>query len=414
MLSEIISIGDELLIGQVINSNAAWIAQQLNSIGISVSRINVVADNHNEIISALSESSSRVKIVITTGGLGPTKDDITKPTICEYFKSKLVFNEDAYQDIVSLFSIRSSKVTEINKNQAMLPDNCIAVPNKEGTARGMWFDKNGVVYIFMPGVPFEMKTMVTQTILPELIKKFTLPAIVHKTILTQGIGESYLSEIIASWENGLPSHIKLAYLPSPGIVRLRLTAKGENKTILQKEVDLLVKKLEQIIPQYIYGMDEELLESIIGKLLREKKQTISTAESCTGGYIAHLITSIPGSSDYFTGSIVSYDNRIKIDELDVDKSSIEKHGAVSKEVVLQMAENIKKKFNTDYSIATSGVFGPDGGTAAKPIGTTWIAIASPHGTIAEKFLFGENRERNIRKTALQALNMLRKLIVSNE
>lgn len=411
MEAEIITIGDELLIGQVIDTNSAWLAQQLNLIGISVFQITSISDERQHILKTLSEAESRVDLIFITGGLGPTNDDITKKTLCEYFNTSLVFNEPTYLDIQLFFNSLNLKVTDLNKKQAEIPANCEPIKNSCGTAPGMWFEKAGKIYISMPGVPFEMKHMMENIIIPRLKKKFSLDKVSHKTILTQGMGESFLAEKISSWEKSLPAYMKLAYLPSPGIVRLRLTAKGTNEEVIKNEIEKQVMLLQQIIPDLIYGYDNDKLEIIIGNLLKNKNKTIATAESCTGGYIAHLITSIPGSSIYYKGSVVCYANEIKSKLLGVKEEVILKSGAVSEEVVSQMAVGVRNLLNADYSIATSGIAGPDGGTDSKPVGTTWIAIASKTGVIAKKFSFGENRERNIQRTAIMALNLLRKYIL---
>lgn len=412
MKAEIISIGDELLIGQVINTNASWLAERLNSIGISVQQISVVSDNRQHIINSLNEAKGRADIIITTGGIGPTNDDITKTTFCEYFNTKLVFNEEAYKDIETLFKNRGVEVTELNRKQAEIPEKCKPLKNKNGTAPGMWFEEEGKIYISLPGVPFEMKAITSEYILPRLAE-LSGKTIYHKTILTQGMGESFLSEKIKDWEARLPEHIKLAYLPSPGIVRLRLTAAGSQQSAegIRQEVDKLIEELNEIIPDLIYGYDDDTLEAIIGKILTKKRSYLATAESCTGGYIAHRITSVPGSSKYFLGSVVAYANDIKEGILKVRNVNFKKNGAVSEEVVKAMAEGIKGLFASSYAIATSGIAGPDGGTAEKPVGTTWIAIATPEKTIAQKFMLGDNRERNIVRASLTALNMLRKVLI---
>jgi nicotinamide-nucleotide amidase len=415
METEIINIGNELLIGQVVNTNASWMAEQLNMAGFWVERTTVIPDESEQILAALHEAQSRSSIVLVTGGLGPTRDDITKEVLCRFFNTKLVFHKEAFRDVENLFKIRGIRISDLNRKQAELPENCISIPNQNGTARGMWFkktDKNRKTdFIFMPGVPFEMKPMLKDYVIPALQKNYTQKNIYHKTILTQGIGESFLSEIIEEWENSLPENISLAYLPQPGLVRLRLTGKGDDETIVKKKVEAEVTSLLKIIPEYIYGFNEDRLEVIVGDLLQKKSSTLATAESCTGGYIAHLVTCVPGSSKYYKGSIIAYDNEIKENELGVKHETLMKSGAVSEEVVTEMAEGIRKKFNTDYAIATSGIAGPDGGTPEKPVGTTWIAIASPGKTVAYRYLFGEERERNIRKTALQALNLLRKQLL---
>ena len=412
MKAEIISIGDELLIGQVINTNASWISEQLSLAGIRVHQVSTISDNREHILTAFKEAEKRVDIILITGGLGPTKDDITKETLCEYFDTQLVFNEEVFKNITRLFGKRGLTISAPNRKQAEIPVSCTPITNNHGSAAGMWFEKEGKVFVSMPGVPFEMKPMITETIIPEIKKRHKTHTIVHKTVLTQGIGESWLAQKIEAWEDKLPDNIKLAYLPQPGIVRLRLTAVGENKKALEHQVDKEIKKLLTIIPEYFFGYDNDELSAIVGELLRKKGQTVSTAESCTGGYIAHLITSVAGSSDYFKGSVVAYANEIKQQFLGVQEQSIIDFGAVSDKVVKEMAEGARKKFHTDFAIATSGIAGPGGGTKDKPVGTTWIAIATPNKTITQHFLMGEHRERNIRKTALTALNMLRKELMS--
>jgi nicotinamide-nucleotide amidase len=411
MKAEIISIGDELLIGQVVNTNASWIASELNMAGIQVVHIAAIADDKEAIVKSLDDASERADIILITGGLGPTKDDITKKTLAEYFDSKLVFHEPTFNQIKEIFKARNFEVTDINRQQAMIPDKCEPLFNKNGTAPGMWFEKEGKVFVSMPGVPFEMKPMVTEQVLPRLNKKFNFGTIIHKTVMTTGMPESFLADKIKEWENNLPENIKLAYLPQPGIVRLRLTAKGHDKAALQKAVDLQVEKLKAIIGDIIYGYDDITLEEVVGQLLREKGKTLSTAESCTGGYIAHLITSIAGSSDYFQGSVVSYSNEVKSKVLGVPESDLIEHGAVSQQVVEAMVIGVRKLMGTDYAVATSGIAGPTGGTPEKPVGTTWIAVATPEKVVSKLFHFGEHRGRNIRRAALAALEMLRKELV---
>ena len=445
---EIINIGDEILIGQVINTNAAWMAEELNKNGFKAYQFTVISDERDHILQGLEDALSRADVVLISGGLGPTKDDITKETICEFFNTKLVFNEEAFQNIEALFSRRGYQVTEVNRKQAELPENCITLPNRLGTARGMLFDSGSrvkvqgsriegrgkreeelnarsenreakielptaycqlpTVFIFLPGVPFEMKDMFTREVIPRLKERFASQAIYHKTVLTQGKGESFIADILEDWENNLPEHIKLAYLPQPGIVRLRLSATGLEEEVLQQEVESKISELLQIIPELIFGYDDDTLESIVGQLLMQHKQTLAIAESATGGYIAHLVTSVSGSSSWFQGSVVAYSNRSKEDILYVKKETLESHGAVSEQVVLEMALGARARFRTDYAIATTGIAGPTGGTPDKPIGTVWIGITTPDGVFAKYFEFGDNRERNIRKTALQALNLLRK------
>jgi nicotinamide-nucleotide amidase len=407
MLAEIITIGDELLIGQVIDTNSAWIAEQLNMVGIRVHQITSISDNQDHILKTLKEASARAQLLLITGGLGPTKDDITKQALCNYFETSLVFNEDAYKNIERLFATRGIVITEINRLQAMVPESCRVIPNPNGTAPGMWFEKDGCIYVSMPGVPFEMKAIVEQGVIPYFRNQLN-QVIIHRTILTEGIGESALASIIEPWEDSLPAFIKLAYLPQPGMVRLRLTAYGTDRKLLQDAVSNAEKELYRYAGKYIFGFDDDTIESIVGRLLRDKGATLSTAESCTGGNIAQLITSIAGSSDYFKGSVVAYSNEIKEKFLGVPQKTITDHGAVSEQTVIAMAEGIRTRFSTDYAIAVSGIAGPGGGTEEKPVGTTWIAVATPHTTTARKFnLIGDHRGRNIRKASIAALNMLR-------
>lgn len=407
MLAEIITIGDELLIGQVIDTNSAWMAQQLNMIGIRVHQITSISDNQDHIHSTLKEASIRASLILITGGLGPTKDDITKQTLCRYFGSTLVFNEDAYNNVEKLFAARGFAVSELNRQQAMVPSDCQVIPNPNGTAPCMWFEKDGCIYVSMPGVPFEMKSIMEQEILPRLLKSPD-HVIIHRTILTEGVGESHLATLIEPWEDALPPFIKLAYLPQPGMVRLRLTAYGTNRPEMQKAISRAEEVLYSYAGKYIFGFDNDTIESVVGQLLQKKGYSLSTAESCTGGNIAQLITSIPGSSDYFKGSIVAYSNEIKEKFVGVKPETLAAHGAVSEQTVIEMAEGIRSRFSTDCAIAVSGIAGPGGGTDEKPVGTTWIAVTTPSGTVAKKFLFGEHRGRNIRKASVAALNMLRR------
>lgn len=407
MIAEIITIGDELLIGQVIDTNSAWMAEQLNAIGIQVHQITSISDSREHILKTLSEASLRANLVLITGGLGPTKDDITKQTLCDFFDSKLIFNAAAYKNVENLFAKRGMPVTEINRQQAMVPECCTVIPNDNGTAPGMQFIKNGCTYISMPGVPFEMKTIMENYVIPEFLKARE-EFILHRTILTHGVGESHLASIIENWETDLPHEIKLAYLPQPGMVRLRLSARGNNKLHIVNLIDQEEKKLLELISQHVYGFDNDTLEEVVGKLLREKGLTLATAESCTGGAIASLITSISGSSEYFKGSVIAYSNQIKEKILFVPETILKQHGAVSKEVVETMALNLKDLYECDYTIAVSGIAGPTGGTPEKPVGTTWIAVATPQSVFSQKFLLGDHRGRNIRKASLAALHMLLK------
>jgi nicotinamide-nucleotide amidase len=407
MRAEIINIGDELLIGQVVNTNASWLAERLNSIGISVRQVLAISDSRSHIVSSIEEAFRKSDLLILTGGLGPTKDDITKHTLAEYFDSPMIMHEPTLRHIEHFFMMRSRAITDLNRKQAEVPDCCEPLPNPNGTAPGMWFEKGGKILVSVPGVPFEMKALMEDHVLPRLAAQINGEVILHKTILTQGAGESLLAEIIAAWEDSLPSNIRLAYLPQPGIVRLRLTATGNNRLALEELLQHQTEELKKIIPELIFGFDTETLEGVAGELLRKNGLNMSTAESCTGGYLAHMITRVPGSSGYFKGSVVAYSNDLKTSLLGVEPDIIKHYGAVSREVVTAMAQNARALIKTDYAIATSGIAGPAGGTPEKPVGTVWIALAGPEGASAQHFLFGNNRQRNIHVAALSALNMLR-------
>lgn len=407
---DIISVGDELLIGQTLNTNAHWIATELDKIGFTIREHVSISDNREHILNRVDYSIKNVDVVLITGGLGPTNDDLTMPVLNEYFGGELVEDKTVYQDIERLILGRGFEMNERNKKQALVPDNCKVVRNMHGTAPGLWFERDNKVVVAMPGVPFEMKAMITDTVIPWLKQKYVLPEIVHQMIYTQGLPESKLAEIIADWEDALPANIKLAYLPSPGRVKLRLSSKGNDRKAVQQQIDEQVTKLNAIIPNYIYSFDGRNIEEVIGDMLRNKKATLATAESCTGGYIAHLLTSVSGSSDYFIGSVVSYANQIKINELGVNPADIENHGAVSQQVVEQMAKGVLQKYDVDFAIATSGVAGPNGGTPDKPVGTVWIAVATKTTVTSKLFTFGKIRSINIERSAIAALGMLREVI----
>jgi len=409
--AEIITIGDEILIGQVIDTNSAWMAQQLNDIGINVFQITSISDNKDHIIKSLDLAASRTDLILVTGGLGPTKDDITKQTIAEYFQTRLVRNEEVLGHIQQLLSYRGGKLNELNMLQADVPEHCKVIPNDYGTAPCIWIEKNGKVFVFMPGVPFEMQGIVSDQLIWRFKDLYKTPSIVHKTLILQGVAESTLAMLIDPWESQLPTNIKLAYLPSPGIVKLRLTAKGDTSENLSKSIDREVQKVLPIISDWYCGDNDEPLEITLAKLLKANNKTVATAESCTGGKIASLITSVPGSSQYYKGTIVVYANDVKVNVLGVDTQIITIHGAVSQQTVESMAQRVRELLKSDYAIATSGIAGPDGGTPDKPVGTIWIAIASEKQVIAKKYVFGDNRERNIIRSAITAMNGLRKLIL---
>lgn len=416
MLAEIITIGDELLIGQVVDTNSAWLGQILSQNGITVKQITSVSDDRVHILQALAAAELRADIILITGGLGPTKDDITKHTLCAYFNTTLIFNADVFADVEARFASFGKTVTPVNRKQAEVPVGCTVIRNKRGTAPGMWFDKGGKVFISMPGVPFEMKTMVSDDIIFRLKEKFKLPSIYYRTVLTQGIGESDLSDLIEQWEESLAAlAIKLAYLPAIGTLRLRLSTQGDSQEVLYELINAKIAELQEIAGKYIYGYEEmdgekETLQHIIGQMLNDRLQTLAVAESCTGGFVSHLVTSVPGSSAYFKGAVIAYANEIKTQELQVPENVINQYGAVSSEVVALMAQGAKSKFKTDYAIATSGIAGPTGGSPDKPVGTVWIAVATPEQVITQHFLFGGNREQNIDRASQTALNLLRKHI----
>ncbi|HTF04928.1 MAG TPA: competence/damage-inducible protein A [Bacteroidia bacterium] len=413
MNAEIITIGDELLIGQVIDTNSAWLGQQLTFNGIRVKQKTAVSDDPGHIKRALDEAKTRAEIILLTGGLGPTKDDLTKVTLTEYFGMKLQLDESVLNDITELFRRFGRDVTDTNRTQAEVPDGCEVIKNPNGTAPGMWFDRDGKIFVSMPGVPYEMKAMFSENVLPKLRERFDLPAIYHRTVMTQGIGESWLSDTLEVWEASLKTeNIGLAYLPSPGMVRLRLTGYGPSRSQLRRIIDTKIEELHPLIGKYIFATEDTTLPIIVGKMLSERQQTIATAESCTGGYIAHLITAVPGSSAYYLGSTLTYAYEIKTSLLGIPQEMMTKHGAVSEEVVKAMAKNVREKLGSDYSISTSGIAGPTGGTPDKPVGTIWIAVASKDGVEAKMFQFGDNRERNIERTAQAALMMLRNSIAA--
>jgi nicotinamide-nucleotide amidase len=410
--ASIITIGDELLIGQVIDTNSAYIAQELNKAGIIVKRRVAVGDSADDITNALDEESRHSQIILITGGLGPTSDDITKPMLCKYFNGKMILNDAALQNVKYLFEkVFKRPVSEVNRRQAEVPDVCTVIQNKRGTAPGMWFEKEGEIFVSLPGVPNEMKGMMDEVI-EKLKGKFELPVIIHKTLLTAGIGESMLAEVINDFEVALPPQIKLAYLPNYGMVRLRLTTSGFDNAATEKEIASQFEKLKSLTKEYLVTDEDEPLEKVIGKILSAGNETMGTAESCTGGYIAHLITSHPGSSKYFKGSVVSYDNEVKENVLKVSGQTLQTVGAVSEETVKEMLKGALAVLQTDYAIAVSGIMGPDGGTNEKPVGTVWIAVGNLANQQTLQLNLRFDRTRNIQVAAMMALNLLRKFILS--
>lgn len=408
---EIITIGDEILIGQIVDTNSAWMAVELNKFGFEIAQITSVHDKENHILEALDLALKRVDIVLFTGGIGPTKDDITKQTLCKYFDSKLVFNETVIQNIEKLFSTRPNfTINELTYAQAMVPHNCTLIQNTVGTAPITWFEKNGKVIVSMPGVPYEMKHAMTTEIIPRLQLHFKTPSIVHKTTQVYGYGESALALKIVDWENNLPSNISLAYLPTFGIVKLRLSGISDDLLGLEFSMNQQISKLHQILGEAIIANEDIALENLIGNLLTTKCLTLATAESCTGGHIAHRITSVAGSSDYFKGSVVAYSNDIKTSVLKISTIDLEKFGTVSQKVVEQMVISVRRLLKSDVAIATSGIAGPSGGSAEKPVGTVWIAACSNEKLISKEFHFGVFREQNIQRTTQAALLMLKEII----
>ena len=407
ILAELLTIGDEILYGQIVDTNSQWMSVELDKVGIKVIRKTTVGDQEEEILTAFAEAEKRADIILITGGLGPTSDDLTKPLLAKYFNCKLEIHEEALQEITAFFKSRGREMIEPNRQQAALPVCCTKITNPIGTAPGMWFEKAGKVFMSMPGVPHEMKKMMTERVIPKLKEKFHTPNIYHKVIRTIGIGESFLAEKIAPWENSLPQHIKLAYLPSLGEVKLRLTGFSNSSSQLESEIDVLVEKLKVIAGDYIYGYGDESIEVAIGKMLRERKLTLSMAESCTGGYLSHLITSVPGCSDYFLGSMVPYAYEIKMRQLGVKPEVLEKYGAVSEPTIIEMANIVRAKFNTDIGVATSGIAGPGGATPEKPVGMVWIAYSDKHQTVTKKLQISSDRAINIKMASAAVLNLIR-------
>ena len=413
MKAEIITIGDEILIGQIVDTNSQWIGQQLNKIGVSVYQITSIQDDKQHILNAFKEAQERVDIVIITGGLGPTKDDITKKTIASFFNDDKVREyPEVIAHIKGLFKKMNHPFREIQRTQAQLPSKATYLQNDFGTAPGMWFYENETVFVSLPGVPYEMKGLITNQVLPRIQKQFKLPFIIHKTIMTYGVGESTIAERIEDFENNLPPHIKLAYLPSFGRVRLRLSAKGEHKEILEKELDKEVKALFKLIPEIITGLDDDRsLEKRVGELLIKSNTTISTAESLTGGKIAATLVSVAGSSAYFKGSLVAYSADAKINLLDVCPKTIKKHTVVSKQVALEMAKGVKEKLQTNYAIAVTGNAGPTKDDTNKSVGAVFIAFVSDTKEIVQEFNFGQPREKVIHRTVSKSLEILQKEIL---
>ncbi len=406
IFASIITIGDELLIGQTIDTNSAWMAQELNKIGVWVKRRVAVGDTRDDIWQALDEEAKHSMIVLITGGLGPTADDMTKPLLCDYFGGKMIVNEEVLQHVKNIFLKLNRPLIERNLKQAEVPDTCEVLMNRRGTAPGMLFRKADRIFISMPGVPHEMKGLMTAYVLPLLQKEFQMPFILHRTLLTAGAGESFIAERINNWEAALPPHIKLAYLPNYGMVRLRLTTIGAEKNSLEKDLDHLFLQLQELVKDILIVDEDIPLEKALGNLLLERKKSLATAESCSGGYIAHLITAIPGSSAYYKGTVVAYAYDVKEDVLGVNHETLEIKGAVSEETVTEMLQGLFQKTSADYGIATSGIMGPDGGTEDKPVGTVWVAVGNRKKIFAKRMQFRFDRIKNIELTAANAMLMM--------
>ncbi len=415
MKATIITIGDEILIGQIVDTNSAFIAKSLDRIGVDVHEMISISDNKQHILDTFNQLQNKVDLVIITGGLGPTKDDVTKKTFCDYFEDELVVDDAVLKHVTHLIEgFYKRTITQINKDQALVPSKCTVLHNQVGTAPGMWMKKENTVFISLPGVPFEMKYLVENEIIPKVVREYKRPYILHKTILTYGQGESMVAERIESWEDNLPDCIKLAYLPNPGSVRLRLSARGTDKELLERSIEENVISLTKIIGDIIVGFDDgETLETVVGNLLKQQNKTVSTAESCTGGNIAQLLTSVSGASNYFKGSVVSYATETKISVLGISEDLIKKHSVVSAEVAKQMAINVKSIMKTDYAIATTGNAGPTKGDTNAEVGAVFIALATPNNIIVEEFNFGQPREKVIDRAVIKSLEMLRKEILKN-
>ena len=404
---EVITIGDEILYGHILDTNAKWLSEQLDKLGVKINKRSTISDNHFQITNTIDKSISENDIIIFTGGLGPTNDDITKKTLNKYFKGKLVRDEITYRQIKKIFERRNFDLTKKNKDQALVPDNCQVLHNIHGTAPGLAFSIKKKLVISLPGVPFEMKSLFNEKCIDLIRVKYNLPIVYHRIIKTVGIGESWLSDLIGKWEKNLDNSLSLAYLPSIGRVKLRLTGKGKNLKKIKFIIEKQEKKLLKIIEKYIYGYDNDELESQVGILLNDQNKTIAISESCSGGYASHMITSIPGSSKYFLGSIIAYNNSIKENILGIDKKIIRDKGAVSKEVVEEMAKNIRIKFKSSIGLSVSGIAGPSGGSTKKPVGTVWIGLSDDKKTYSKKFQLTERRDVNIILSSICILNMLR-------
>ncbi len=411
--AEIITIGDEILYGQILDTNTQWISLELDKIGIKTVRKSSVGDQRDEIVQILTEAQKRADIVFITGGLGPTKDDLTKKILADFFDCPLNYHPDALTDVTDFFAKRGRELSDINRDQALLPTKCTFIPNKQGTAPAMWFNERDTIWVSMPGVPFEMKAIMETEVLPRIVTHFKLPVIVHQIRKVVGIGESYLSDLIQEWELQLPTHLKLAYLPSLGIVKLRLTGFGKDKVELHADIEAEFEKVMPLIKSYVFGREKDELAAVVGQILVLQHASLSVAESCTGGYLAHQFTQHAGSSAFFQGGIISYANEVKVQQLGVSQEILDHDGAVSENCVKSMATGARKQLGTTYALATSGIAGPDGGSEDKPVGTIWIALAHPEGIITRKLTQGGTRIQNIHLSSLTAINLLRRYLLND-
>lgn len=414
MRADIITIGDEILIGQIVDTNSAWIAARLGEVGISIRRKYSIGDSREEIISAVEESLARCELTIITGGLGPTKDDITKRVLAEVFDSEMVLDKATYERVERMMAARGIDFNELNKGQALVPEVCTVLANHKGTAPGMWFERDGRVVVSLPGVPFEMEALMTESVLPKVKEHFSLAAVVHKTAITFGMAESMLAAKIAPWEDALPPHLHLAYLPSPSQLRLRLSAYDMDKEQATREIDEAFDRLLPILGDLFVGWGDTTVQSAVAEILLNRGETLSAAESCTGGALSAKFTAMSGASEYFWGGVVSYDNSVKENLLGVSRENLDKYGAVSEQVARQMAEGVRRVCGTTYGVSTTGIAGPTGGTPDKPVGTVWMAVATPYGTTAKVVQHGKLRAQNIERAAAAAINMLRLELLKKE
>ncbi|MBR1957574.1 MAG: competence/damage-inducible protein A [Tidjanibacter sp.] len=407
MKADIITIGDEILIGQIVDTNSAWMAQRLGEIGLSVRRKYSIGDRREEIVAAVEDSLAASEVVLITGGLGPTKDDITKKVLAEIFHSTLVRHEETYARVERMMTARGIEFNALNQGQALVPECCTVLPNHKGTAPGMWFEREGRVVVSLPGVPFEMEALMTESVLPRLRSHFNLQSVVHRTAITYGLAESMLAERIAPWEDALPDYLHLAYLPSPSQLRLRLSAYDVDAEQATQEIDAQFEALMPLLGDYFVGWESDTLQSVVAEMLTARGETLAAAESCTGGALSAKFTAMSGASEYFWGAVVSYDNSVKENVLGVSHSDLEQYGAVSEQVARQMAEGVRRVCSTTYGVATTGIAGPTGGSADKPVGTVWTAVAGPQGTVAQMKVHGRLRAQNIDRAASAAINLLR-------